>query len=223
MPTEGSAHLETDGKIKIKINSRCLSYSDVKSLCECCPPLSVPSELPSVVGVAVAKRSSRNLFIGNLGGRRSCQSHMYSPAGWLLPHIHTLSPEQNSSSPCDPDQGAVSLVQSSPFIYSGSALVVSSLSSWHFRLSPPFHRKERLSICVSSVYNKVFWKGCLPGTRGNLCKVCMGGTGEAATKRCADNHNERYYGNMGTLRYQCLALDFAKMLKKHIFSLSCMS
>lgn len=107
MPAEGLAHLETDGKIKIKINYRCLSYSDVKSLCECCPPLSVPSELPSVVGVAVAKRSSRNLFIGNLGGRRSCQSHMYSPAGWLLPHIHTLSPEQNSSSPCDPDQGAV--------------------------------------------------------------------------------------------------------------------
>ncbi len=51
------------------------------------------------------------------------------------------------------------------------------------------------------VYNDVFWKGCLPGSHGNLCKVCMGGTGESATKRCADNHNERYYGNMGALRY----------------------
>lgn len=51
------------------------------------------------------------------------------------------------------------------------------------------------------VYNEVFWKGCLPGSQGNLCKVCMGGTGEAATKRCTDNHNERYYGNMGALRY----------------------
>jgi len=50
------------------------------------------------------------------------------------------------------------------------------------------------------VYAEVFWKGCLPGGQGNLCKVCMGGTEEAATKRCADNHNERYYGNMGALR-----------------------
>ncbi|KAM8756100.1 saxiphilin-like [Acanthopagrus schlegelii] len=115
--------------------------------------------LPSVVAVAVAKRSSRNIFIGNLGGRRSCHSHMYSPAGWLLPYRHTLSLEHNSSSPCDPNQ----------------------------------------------VYNEVFWKGCLPGSQGNLCKVCMGGTGEAATKRCADNHNERFYGNLGALR--CLVGD----------------
>ncbi|XP_038552196.1 melanotransferrin isoform X2 [Micropterus salmoides] len=115
--------------------------------------------LPSVVAVAVAKRSSRNLFIGNLRGRRSCQGHMYGPAGWLLPHRYTLSLEHNNSSPCDPDQA----------------------------------------------YTKVFWKGCLPGSQGDLCKVCMGGTGEAATKRCADNHNERYYGNMGALR--CLVGD----------------
>ncbi|KAK5872525.1 hypothetical protein PBY51_013216 [Eleginops maclovinus] len=115
--------------------------------------------LPSVVAVAVARRSSRSVFIGNLGGRRSCHGHMYSPAGWLLPYTHTLSLEHNSSSPCDPDQ----------------------------------------------VYNDVFWKGCLPGSQGNLCKVCLGGTGEAATKRCADNHNERYYGNTGALR--CLVGD----------------
>uniref|UniRef100_A0A667XA09 Serotransferrin n=1 Tax=Myripristis murdjan TaxID=586833 RepID=A0A667XA09_9TELE len=115
--------------------------------------------LPSVVGVAVVKRSSRNIFIGNLGGRRSCHGRMYSPAGWLLPYRHSLSLEHNSSAPCDPNQ----------------------------------------------VYTSVFWKGCLPGSQGNLCKVCMGGTGEAATKRCADNHNERYYGNMGALR--CLVGD----------------
>ncbi|XP_041836318.1 saxiphilin isoform X2 [Melanotaenia boesemani] len=115
--------------------------------------------LPSVVGIAVAKRSSKNVFMGNLGGRRSCHSHTYSPAGWLLPHRHVLSLEHNSSSPCDPNQ----------------------------------------------VYNEVFWKGCLPGSEGNLCKVCVGGTGEAATKRCTDNHNERYYGNMGALR--CLVGD----------------
>lgn len=59
---------------------------------------------------------------------------------------------------------------------------------------------KRNLVCLLA-YSKVFWKGCLPGARdNNLCKVCMGGTGEAATKRCADNHNERYYGNMGTLR-----------------------
>lgn len=56
------------------------------------------------------------------------------------------------------------------------------------------------------VYNEVFWKGCLPGSTGNLCKVCMGGTGEAATKRCTDNHNERYYGNLGALRYRVFLL-----------------
>ncbi|XP_026162581.1 saxiphilin-like isoform X2 [Mastacembelus armatus] len=115
--------------------------------------------LPSVVGVAVAKRSSRNVFLGKLGGRRSCHSHMFSPAGWLLPYRHTLSLEHNSSSPCDPNH----------------------------------------------VYSQVFWKGCLPGSQGNLCKVCMGGNEEASTKRCADNHNERYYGNMGALR--CLVGD----------------
>ncbi|KAL3058701.1 hypothetical protein OYC64_010788 [Pagothenia borchgrevinki] len=115
--------------------------------------------LPSVVAVAVARRSSRSVFMGNLGGRRSCHGHMYSPAGWLLPYRHPLSLEHNSSAPCGPDQ----------------------------------------------VYNDVFWKGCLPGSQGNLCKVCLGGTGEAATKRCSDNHNERYYGNTGALR--CLVGD----------------
>ncbi|XP_056607597.1 saxiphilin-like isoform X1 [Triplophysa dalaica] len=57
----------------------------------------------------------------------------------------------------------------------------------------------------SKVYAEVFWKGCLPGGQGSLCKVCMGGTEEAATRRCTDNHNERYYGNMGALR--CLVGD----------------
>uniref|UniRef100_A0A3B4G4C6 Serotransferrin n=1 Tax=Pundamilia nyererei TaxID=303518 RepID=A0A3B4G4C6_9CICH len=123
------------------------------------PRLLLCSVFPSVVGLAVAKRSSRNIFIGNLGGRRSCHSNTYSPAGWLLPYRHSLSLANNSSSPCDPDK----------------------------------------------VYNEVFWKSCLPGSEGNLCKVCIGGTGETATKRCTENHNERYYGNMGALR--CLVGD----------------
>uniref|UniRef100_A0A3Q0SAE9 Serotransferrin n=1 Tax=Amphilophus citrinellus TaxID=61819 RepID=A0A3Q0SAE9_AMPCI len=114
---------------------------------------------PSVVGLAVAKRSSRNIFLGNLGGRRSCHSNTYSPAGWLLPYRHSLSLAHNNSSPCDPNK----------------------------------------------VYNEVFWKGCLPGSEGNLCKVCIGGTGETTTRRCTENHNERYYGNMGALR--CLVGD----------------
>lgn len=63
------------------------------------------SVLPRGVGVAVAKCSNKNIFIGNLGGRRSCHSYLYSPAGWLLPYRQTLSLEHNSSSPCDPNQG----------------------------------------------------------------------------------------------------------------------
>uniref|UniRef100_A0A3P8ZC92 Serotransferrin n=1 Tax=Esox lucius TaxID=8010 RepID=A0A3P8ZC92_ESOLU len=117
---------------------------------------------PSLAGVAVVKRSTRSVFFGNFGGRRSCHGHMYSPAGWLLPFRNPLSLEHNNTSPCNPNQA----------------------------------------------YNEVFWKGCLPGSHGNLCKVCMGGTGEAATKRCADNHNERYYGNLGALR--CLVGDTSR-------------
>ncbi|XP_064152352.1 saxiphilin-like isoform X2 [Anguilla rostrata] len=114
---------------------------------------------PSVFAVAVVRRSSRNVFFGNLAGRRSCHGHMYSPAGWLMPARHTLSSQYNSSTHCDP----------------------------------------------SKVYSEVFWKGCLPGSQGSLCKVCIGGTAESGTKRCSDNHNERYYGNMGALR--CLVGD----------------
>uniref|UniRef100_A0A8C3SYD7 Transferrin-like domain-containing protein n=1 Tax=Chelydra serpentina TaxID=8475 RepID=A0A8C3SYD7_CHESE len=45
-----------------------------------------------------------------------------------------------------------------------------------------------------------FWKGCMPGADRNLCKVCIGGgemEGVKVSSRCAANHNERYYGNMG--------------------------
>ncbi|XP_036382181.1 saxiphilin [Megalops cyprinoides] len=115
--------------------------------------------LPSVLAVAVVRRSSRNIFFGNLAGRRSCHGYVYSPAGWLLPATHNLSSQHNSSTCSDP----------------------------------------------SKVYSDVFWKGCLPGSQGGLCKVCIGGTVEPGTKRCADNHNERYYGNMGALR--CLVGD----------------
>ncbi|XP_066522642.1 saxiphilin-like [Hoplias malabaricus] len=116
-------------------------------------------DLPTVYGVAVVRRSSRNLYFGTMNGRRSCHGHMYSPAGWVLPAKHTLSTEHNNSASCEPNK----------------------------------------------VYSEVFWKGCLPGGQGNLCKVCVGGTEEAASKRCSDNHNERYYGNMGALR--CLVGD----------------
>lgn len=181
--------------------------------------VSLCSVLPTVVGVAVAKRSSRNIFIGNLGGRRSCHGHMYSPAGWLLPYRHTLSLEHNSSSPCDPNQGTVLyglLHKKLYWITSVLCVLLTSHDTFYCRLlvllnsilnlihcctKPHAQYSCSLPLCVFSVYNDVFWKGCLPGTQGNLCKVCMGGTGEAATKRCADNHNERYYGNMGALRY----------------------
>ncbi|XP_062853971.1 saxiphilin-like isoform X2 [Trichomycterus rosablanca] len=61
------------------------------------------------------------------------------------------------------------------------------------------------SYFETKVYSKVFWKGCMPGAEDSMCKVCVGGTEEVATKRCTNNHNERYYGNMGALR--CLVGD----------------
>ncbi|XP_048835902.1 saxiphilin-like [Brienomyrus brachyistius] len=115
--------------------------------------------LPAVFSVALVRRSTRGVSLGNLLRRRSCHGHMYSPAGWLLPVRHIAGDQENSSAPCDP----------------------------------------------STVYSKVFWKGCLPGSQGALCKVCVGGKEEPGTKRCTDNHNERYYGNMGALR--CLVGD----------------
>ncbi|XP_060774299.1 saxiphilin-like isoform X2 [Neoarius graeffei] len=116
-------------------------------------------DLLSVYGVAVARHSSKSVYVGNLGGRRSCHGHMYSPAGWVLPVQHSLNSKHNNSVLCDPNK----------------------------------------------VYSEVFWKGCMPGAEGSLCKVCVGGTEETATKRCSNNHNERYYGNMGALR--CLVGD----------------
>ncbi|XP_069038145.1 saxiphilin-like [Lepisosteus oculatus] len=119
--------------------------------------------LPSAYAVAVVRRSSRSLSFGSLAGRRSCHSHMYSPAGWLLPANHMLQAEPNATRSCD----------------------------------------------INTVYRELFWKGCLPGSKGNLCKVCVGGEEETGAKptnqRCVDNHNERYYGNMGALR--CLVGD----------------
>ncbi|ETE67101.1 Melanotransferrin, partial [Ophiophagus hannah] len=48
--------------------------------------------------------------------------------------------------------------------------------------------------------------GCMPGANGNLCKVCIGEEGRVkASSRCAANHHERYYGNLGALR--CLLGD----------------
>ncbi|KAG8146436.1 hypothetical protein E2320_012774 [Naja naja] len=63
------------------------------------------------------------------------------------------------------------------------------------------------STCnLTSAYQKFFWKGCMPGANGNLCKVCIGREGRVkASSRCAANHHERYYGNLGALR--CLLGD----------------
>ncbi|NXM21049.1 TRFE2 protein, partial [Ploceus nigricollis] len=56
---------------------------------------------------------------------------------------------------------------------------------------------------IASAYQNYFWKGCMPGADGNLCKVCIGDgevEGARVSSRCAASHNERYYGNMGALR-----------------------
>ncbi|NXR53287.1 TRFE2 protein, partial [Hippolais icterina] len=113
--------------------------------------------LPPVYAVALAKKSAKQIHIHNLRGRRSCHSHLYSPAGWLLLSRHTVGAQQNDTENCD----------------------------------------------IASAYQNYFWKGCMPGADGNLCKVCIGDgevEGARVSSRCAASHNERYYGNMGALR-----------------------
>ncbi|NXP34488.1 TRFE2 protein, partial [Leiothrix lutea] len=113
--------------------------------------------LPPVYAVALAKKSAKQIHIHNLRGRRSCHSHLYSPAGWLLLSRHTVGAQQNDTENCD----------------------------------------------IASAYQNYFWKGCMPGADGNLCKVCIGDgevEGARVSSRCAASHNERYYGNMGVLR-----------------------
>ncbi|XP_072001856.1 serotransferrin-like isoform X1 [Engystomops pustulosus] len=54
---------------------------------------------------------------------------------------------------------------------------------------------------LNSAYENYFWKGCMPGGEGGLCKVCVGWEEVGRINgRCAANHDERYYGNMGALR-----------------------
>ncbi|NXP28724.1 TRFE2 protein, partial [Scytalopus superciliaris] len=113
--------------------------------------------LPPVYAVALAKKSAKQINIHNLKGRRSCHSHLYSPAGWLLLSRHTVRALGNDTENCD----------------------------------------------IGSAYQNYFWKGCMPGADGNMCKVCIGDSeveGARVSSRCAGGHNERYYGNMGALR-----------------------
>ncbi|XP_062925344.1 saxiphilin-like [Mobula hypostoma] len=112
-----------------------------------------------VYAVSVVKKASwgKNLF--NLAGRRSCHSHVYSPAGWLLLAKFTVHSHNNGTNTCD----------------------------------------------INEAYTSYFRKACMPGSRsmGKLCKVCVGRE-QAGSKisglRCAANHDELYYGNLGTLR-----------------------
>ncbi|KGL74588.1 Serotransferrin-2, partial [Tinamus guttatus] len=56
---------------------------------------------------------------------------------------------------------------------------------------------------IDSTFQSYFWKGCMPGADGSLCKVCIGDSeleGGRVSSRCAANHNELYYGNVGALR-----------------------
>ncbi|XP_061458719.1 melanotransferrin-like isoform X4 [Rhineura floridana] len=113
--------------------------------------------LPPVYAVALVKKDAKHVNIHNLGGRRSCHSHMYSPGGWLLLSRYTVGAQENGTINCN----------------------------------------------LSSAYQDYFWKGCMPGSDGNLCKVCIGqkeAEGGRGSSRCAANHNELYYGNLGALR-----------------------
>ncbi|NWV43469.1 TRFEB protein, partial [Grantiella picta] len=57
--------------------------------------------LPPVYAVALAKKSTKQIHIHNLRGRRSCHSHLYSPAGWLLLSRHTVGAQKNDTENCD--------------------------------------------------------------------------------------------------------------------------
>lgn len=70
-----------------------------------------PLDLLSVYGVAVARRSSKSVIVGNLSGRRSCHGPVYSPAGWVLPVQHSLSSEHNNSTSCEPNKGTSSFLK----------------------------------------------------------------------------------------------------------------
>ncbi|XP_056386626.1 saxiphilin-like isoform X3 [Hyla sarda] len=66
--------------------------------------------------------------------------------------------------------------------------------------------KELLHGLLEKAYENYFWKGCMPGGERGLCKVCVGWEEVGRVNgRCAANHDERYYGNMGALR--CLVGD----------------
>ncbi|XP_028565911.2 ovotransferrin-like isoform X2 [Podarcis muralis] len=107
--------------------------------------------------VALVKKNAKHVNIYNLGKRRSCHSHVYSPGGWLLLAQYTVGAQENGTASCN----------------------------------------------LSSGYEDYFWKGCMPGGGGNLCKVCIGqkeAEGGRGSSRCAANHNELYYGNLGALR-----------------------
>ncbi|XP_051888450.1 saxiphilin-like [Pristis pectinata] len=114
---------------------------------------------PPIYAVAVVKKASRSENMFNLAGRRSCHSHVYSPAGWLLLAEHTVISRSNGTHCAD----------------------------------------------VNKAYTDYFRKACMPGSsgKGKLCKVCIGRE-QAGSKpsnlRCAANHDELYYGNMGALR-----------------------
>uniref|UniRef100_A0A4W3H5B8 Saxiphilin n=1 Tax=Callorhinchus milii TaxID=7868 RepID=A0A4W3H5B8_CALMI len=111
---------------------------------------------PPVYAIAVVKKATRNVNIFNLAGRRSCHSHLFSPAGWLLLSKYTIKSDPNATDICN----------------------------------------------INKAYSNYFWKGCMPGAKGNLCKVCIGGQQpgtKSSKQRCVANHNELYYGNMGAL------------------------
>ncbi|XP_077163975.1 lactotransferrin-like isoform X2 [Paroedura picta] len=105
---------------------------------------------------------------------------------------------------------AVTLDATHAYFAKKCALVPVAAECYGQECSEARREEGQETLTPLTAYQNYFWKSCMPGANGNLCKVCIGQKemeGGKGLARCVANHNERYYGNMGALR--CLLGDYS--------------